>query len=266
MVFDNSILTTSAQPLYWDTDAWQAWFILPRPPDIYLDPGAFFNKIAASFQLGKSVSSIHRFRFQDSLQTWSRLLCRLAYTRWFEVGYHHITKGVVSEICGPTTCQSPTSYLRIWDHALQIITQNTKGQEEKLHRALRFKDLGVLNLNCPSIKCLPFFCFCRRSCMPAISHMASLEVSSTQILSEKNSKHVQIIIAESPSILPVREFYCLPIPKHLRYDPNKPFKFSYVFAVIYAFLNMISEDFYFLLRLIWRPMQLSWTRTTVNRF
>lgn len=37
------------------------------------------------------------------------------------------------------------------------------------------------------------------------------------------------------------EFYFLPIPSRLRYDPENPFKFSYKMAVSYAIVGFISE-------------------------
>ncbi|KAJ3513444.1 hypothetical protein NLJ89_g2943 [Agrocybe chaxingu] len=59
---------------------------------------------------------------------------------------------------------------------------------------------------------------------------------------DKAERRIDDSTAELPAIdqhFPTKEYLFIPIPTHLRYNPAKPFKFSYATIVLYAFTTMI---------------------------
>ena len=68
--------------------------------------------------------------------------------------------------------------------------------------------------------------------------MASSQlVSSLQEADEKSCASANI---GDPR--PTKEFYILPIPMRLRYNPELPFKYTYGIAVAYAVVGTLSES------------------------
>lgn len=64
---------------------------------------------------------------------------------------------------------------------------------------------------------------------------SSQPVSSLQETDEKSC------VSDIGDLRPTKEFYILPIPTRLRYNPELPFKFTYGIAVAYAVVGTLSK-------------------------
>ncbi|KAF9524120.1 MFS DHA1 transporter [Crepidotus variabilis] len=68
------------------------------------------------------------------------------------------------------------------------------------------------------------------------SHPSSLVVSLPS--SKVATTTVEVYVSQQPGNYPTKEFF-LPIPKHLRYHPDRPFTFSYAITVLYSLSAMV---------------------------
>jgi len=65
-------------------------------------------------------------------------------------------------------------------------------------------------------------------------------MASSQLVSSLQETDEKSCASDIADPQPTKEFYVLPIPTRLRYNPELPFKFSYGIAVAYAVVGTLS--------------------------
>ena len=67
-------------------------------------------------------------------------------------------------------------------------------------------------------------------------------MASSQLVSSLQEADEKSCASDISDPRPTKEFYILPIPTRLRYNPELPFKFTYRIAVAYAVVGTLSES------------------------
>ena len=76
---------------------------------------------------------------------------------------------------------------------------------------------------------------------PVLSHTATIADSTTsQGEVDKEQSSSQSNDADSKILLP-KDFGLIPVPRHLRYDPTKPFHFGLLLNIAFGFASTFSE-------------------------